>query len=198
MRSGSIVWKQPHDFSAIQHNIYISYANDKLVVVGSRNDGDDSTESRVWYDLHVFNARNGDPVWFKAQKQLTKINGSHGEQDHHPIIVGDRLYVEPAAYKLQTGKPLADWKWSPAHRSGCGTISASASTFFFRQSNPTMFDLKTNKYTRVTSSTRPGCWINMIPAGGLLLIPEASSGCTCNYAIQTSMAFLPIPRSSEQ
>ena len=31
----------------------------------------------------------------------------------------------------------------------------------------------------------------MIPAGGLLLIPEASSGCTCNYSIQTSLAFLP-------
>ena len=29
------------------------------------------------------------------------------------------------------------------------------------------------------------------PAGGLLLVPEASSGCTCNFAIQTSLAFRP-------
>ena len=197
MRSGSIVWKEPHDFSAIQHNIYISYAKGKLVVVGSRNDGNDSKKSRVWYDVHAYNARNGEPVWHQTQKQPTEIGGSHGEQDHHPVIVGDRLYCEPFGYELQTGKRLK-WKWSPRHRRGCGTISASASTFFFRQSNPTMFDLKTNKYSKVTSTTRPGCWINMIPAGGLLLIPEASSGCTCNFAVQTSLAFLPIRQRSEK
>jgi hypothetical protein len=32
----------------------------------------------------------------------------------------------------------------------------------------------------------------MIPAGGLLLVPEASSGCTCDYPLQGSMAFLPV------
>jgi hypothetical protein len=45
--------------------------------------------------------------------------------------------------------------------------------------------------TRLTDVTRPGCWINIIPAGGLVLIPEASSGCTCGFSIQTSMAFIP-------
>ena len=46
---------------------------------------------------------------------------------------------------------------------------------------------------RLTGVTRPGCWINIIPAGGLVLIPEGSSGCTCNFAIQTSLALRPIP-----
>jgi hypothetical protein len=44
---------------------------------------------------------------------------------------------------------------------------------------------------RVTTVTRLGCWINVIPAGGLVLIPEASSGCTCPYALQTTMALAP-------
>jgi len=39
--------------------------------------------------------------------------------------------------------------------------------------------------------SRPGCWINTIPAGGLVLIPESSSGCTCGFALQTSLAFVP-------
>jgi hypothetical protein len=99
---------------------------------------------------------------------------------------------------LHTGDPLADWGWNPKHRRGCGTISASATAFFFRESNPTLFDLTTNTYDKVTTSTRPGCWINMIPAGGLLLIPEASSGCTCDYPIQTSLAFLPRPRKEQK
>jgi hypothetical protein len=54
-----------------------------------------------------------------------------------------------------------------------------------------MFDIESNKLTPVTDVTRPGCWINMIPAAGLLLVPEASSGCQCNFAVQTSLAFRP-------
>ncbi len=38
---------------------------------------------------------------------------------------------------------------------------------------------------------RPGCWINFIPAGGLLLVPEASSGCQCPFAIATTIVFKP-------
>jgi hypothetical protein len=30
----------------------------------------------------------------------------------------------------------------------------------------------------------------MLPVGGLILIPEASSGCTCPYSIQTAMALV--------
>jgi hypothetical protein len=42
---------------------------------------------------------------------------------------------------------------------------------------------------RLNQVTRPGCFINVIPAGGLIMIPEASSGCVCGYPMQTSMAF---------
>jgi outer membrane protein assembly factor BamB len=195
VRDGSTAWSKPHDLSAFQHAIYASYAQGKLAVVGSRNDGTDKEKSRVFFDVHVFDAETGEPVWFTTQHQGTKIDGSHGEQDHHPVIVGDKLYCEPYAYELHTGKPLAEWTWRKEHRRGCGTISASASMLFFRQANPTMFDLETNQYSKVTTVTRPGCWINMIPAGGLLLVPEASSGCTCNFAVQTSMAFLPVESS---
>ena len=65
-----------------------------------------------------------------------------------------------------------------------GVIEASST-------NAAMFDLKSKSHMPVTEVSRPGCWINMIPAGGLLLIPEASSGCTCHYAVQASMAMRP-------
>jgi len=192
MHTGKVLWRIDAEFTAAQHNLYCSYANDKLVVVGSRNSGDDSKTARVLFDVLAFDAKSGKRAWNATQKQSTKIGGSHGGQDLHPIIVGDKLYCEPFAYELQTGKRIAEWGWKLGKRSDCGTISASASAFFFRQSNPTMFDLTTHRRTPVTTSTRPGCWINIIPAGGLLLIPEASSGCTCDYAVQTSLAFLPL------
>ena len=188
---GSVAWSVDLGLEKLQHNIHCAFADGKLIVVGSRNSSQDKKTATVLYDVYVLNAESGDVIWKTTQRQGTKIGGDHGEQDHHPVIVGDTLYCEPFAYKLNDGKPIEDFAWAKKHRRGCGTVSASASTFYFRQSNPTMFDIKSGEYRKVTSSTRPGCWINMIPAGGLLLIPEASSGCTCNYSIQTSLAFLP-------
>jgi hypothetical protein len=98
-----------------------------------------------------------------------------------------------AAPDLHTGAAL-DWKWPFVNRrrSGCGNISASAGTFFFRNETVGLFDLASNQIRKVTTETRPGCWINLIPAGGLLLAPEASSGCTCNFSVQTSLALIPV------
>ncbi len=189
--TGGLEWAITPDLSAIQHNIYLAWAQGKLALVGSRNSGINKKTDTVFFDIHVFDARQGERTWFTTQNQGTPIGGDHGEQDLHPAIVGDNLYCEPFAYELHTGKPLENWGWVKEKRRGCGTISASSGSLFFRQSNPTLFDLTSNRYEKVTACTRPGCWINMIPAGGLLLIPEASSGCTCNYAVQTSLAFLP-------
>ena len=191
--SGSMNWRKPLDMQKVEHNIYLSASQGKVVAVGSRNSGKSRDESEVLYDISVFDADGGRPVWSTTQRQGTKIGGDHGEQDHRPVIVNDRLYCEPFGYQLHTGRPLIDLQWNAKHRRGCGNLAASASTFFFRENVASMFDLRTNTYAQVTQVTRPGCWINILPAGGLLLIPEASSGCTCNFPIQTSLAFLPSP-----
>jgi len=77
---------------------------------------------------------------------------------------------------------------------GCGTISASANNLFYRADNPALCNLYKNATTqRINFVNRPGCWINIIPAGGLVLIPEASSGCTCEFPLQTSIVYLSQP-----
>ena len=193
LQNGKEVWRKSPDFSAVQHIMYLMASGGKVIAVGTKNNGK-GKGARVQYDIAVFDDKTGNEVWKHTQTQPTGIGGSHGEQDHHPVIVGDKLYCEPFGYELHTGKRLTEFGWGQGHRRGCGTIAASAKTFFFRQSTPMMFDLKSNCYDKVTNCTRPGCWINMIPAGGLLLVPEASSGCSCNYAVQTSMAFAPVTK----
>ncbi|MDE0938849.1 MAG: hypothetical protein OSA43_02720, partial [Pirellulales bacterium] len=151
----------------------------------------------VWYDIHAIDAATGSLFWQASQNNKMEADGDHGEQDHHPVIVEDRLYVEPFAYDLNTGKRQYDWGWQRGHRGGCGTIAASNAAFFFRDRYAAMFDLESKQHSQVTQISRPGCWINMLPAGGLLLIPEASSGCTCHFAVQASMAFRPTKRKEE-
>ena len=82
--------------------------------------------------------------------------------------------------------PQKDKEWRKS-------LSASANKLFYRASNLAEFDLESREQRLVSKAARPGCWINMIPAGGLLLVPEGSSGCICSYPVQASMAFGPRP-----
>lgn len=189
LKTGDVVWKNPLDLSVARHHLYACCSEGKLVITGAYN-----LNKRVHVDIWALSAETGKMAWKTTQNNGTPEGGSHGEQDLHPVMVPGKLIAEPFAYDLHTGKPLENWQWNKAHRRGCGTISASASALFFRQNNPVMFDLSSNRYDPITKVSRPGCWINMIPAGGLLLIPEASAGCTCDFPIQTSMGFLALPQ----
>jgi outer membrane protein assembly factor BamB len=188
--TGNEIWRREIDLRSIQHQLFLACADQKIVIVGSRNQTDQAGKESVWFDVHCYNAHDGKLLWNATQDQKRASGGSHGEQDQHPVIVSGLIYVEPYAYNLSDGMRRPGWKLVRGGH-GCGTMSASASACFFRADNPTMCDLATGKLTKVTKVSRPGCWINMIPAGGLLLIPEASSGCVCDFPIQTSMAFAP-------
>ncbi len=189
MKTGRLRWQVECGLREIQHHLYLAFSDGILVAVGTKNKRT-GNQPQVWYDLHGFDASTGKLVWSATQNQGLKSGGSHGEQDHHPAIVGGVVYQEPLAYDLHTGKRRQGWRFARGGH-GCGTVSASASAFFYRAGNPTMCDLATGKKSKVSHVSRPGCWINIIPAGGLVLIPEASSGCTCNFAVQSSMAFAP-------
>jgi hypothetical protein len=190
LSSGEVLWRKPADFREVRHVIFLSYAREMLVVTGSKNAAVDGKE-RVRYDLSGFDAASGRVLWRTTQAPTPDhiLQGPHGEQVQHSAIVGETVYNTGFAIELRTGRPIAGWKWEKSDK--CGTLTTSSLCAFSRYSNPRMFDLATGAATDLTSVTRPGCWVNIIPAGGLVLIPEASSGCTCYYSIQTSIALAP-------
>jgi outer membrane protein assembly factor BamB len=195
LQTGAVKWRVPGErFAMLQHNVFAVFADGLLVVSGSRNSGTHKKADRVIYEIAVFDAASGAQKWSHTQTQPDAIGGDHGEQERHPVIVDGRVYCEPYAYDLTTGA-MAEWKWPwmAKRRRGCGSLSASATCLFFRNEHPALFDLKTQQFRDLTSETRLGCWINLLPVGGMLLAPEASSGCTCPYAIQTSFGLIPAP-----
>ena len=144
------------------------------------------------YDLLAHSAEDGRPLWNNHYIRRDKpAGGDHGEQDQHPVIIAGVIYSRPAAFDLATGEQLEFNLDRAGH--GCGTISGSASYLFGRGANPQAYPLaeKGRKAIGLTTISRPGCWINIIPAGGLLAIPESSSGCSCAFAVQASMGFAP-------
>jgi hypothetical protein len=64
---------------------------------------------------------------------------------------------------------------------------------FYRSAtgNPGLLDVIGADGDRNFQGARPGCFINIIAAGGLVLMPEASSGCGCPYNFQTTIALMP-------
>jgi len=191
LSSGKILWRKPAELQAIQNMIFLSYARERLVITGTKNAPFDKVK-KVRYDLLAFDAVTGKQLWQNTQTPIPDhiLQGPHGEQVQHSAIVGDVIYNTGFACNLNTGEPITGWKWQKSP--SCGTLSTSAKCAFSRFNSARMFDLKTGEYTDLTGVVRPGCWINIIPAGGLILMPEASAGCICGYSIQTSIALTPV------
>lgn len=194
--TGELLWEREVDFSMCNNIVYLAHNDDKLVMAGTR----DLDDKRATYHVRVINAADGSEIW-RVEHPGRAGDLYHGEQVQHPVVMGNILVSEPYLYELATGKPLnvdggeGPWTFTrPGH--SCGTLTAVGQRLFFRANNPTMLDLSDavkgqNRFTRLAPS-RTGCWINVIPALGLVIIPEASAGCVCHYALQTSMAFLPV------
>jgi outer membrane protein assembly factor BamB len=207
LKTGVPAWTKEADLRVIQHVLYASYSSETLLVTGSRYVEVDPAETkgrarpaqlkRIRYDLFAFDARTGSPRWKSTGIPSYDhiLTGDHGEQIQHPAIVGDVVYGSGFGFSLSTGKPHAGWVWEKSAK--CAPLSLSrycAFSRFAKEKLAHLFDLETGKGAPLVLATRPGCWINTIPAGGIILIPEGGSGCTCEYPIQTSLALVPADR----
>ncbi|KKL72779.1 hypothetical protein LCGC14_2081490, partial [marine sediment metagenome] len=86
----------------------------------------------------------------------------------------------------------AQTKWQmsrPGHH--CGNIAAAPNALFFRSGTTAYYDLISDHGTAHFGAQRPGCWINLIPANGLVMMPEASSGCVCPFSVHCTIVFAP-------
>lgn len=176
LASGNVIWEQPFDFSQCQYMTYMVLRGNRLVVLGS-------DKNRIFH-LYAFDSESGEPVW---DDHAVAEKKHHSGQLAHPTIVGTKFYVNKKVYDLASGKVLEtdEFDWH-----GCGVTSSSNHSIFRRYEYHGMQDLHTGERTEFLG-IRTGCWLSMIPSGGLLLAPETSAGCSCSHAIQTSIAYVP-------
>jgi outer membrane protein assembly factor BamB len=192
--SGEVRWKEPVDLTHCgEGTLSVMYSQGAIVIFGVYLDGHLWTEFFAGqFDARrvtVMSAEDGEFLWSKPVGYRVR-----------PLIIGDTLHTEPWAYNLHTGEPVtrtnpitgATERWQFA-RSGhhCGLPVASPNCLFFRSYNLGYYDLNRDDGTMHFAGQRPGCWINFIPAGGLLLMPEASAGCMCPFPNMCSVVFKP-------
>ncbi|WP_182865422.1 outer membrane protein assembly factor BamB family protein [Stieleria mannarensis] len=139
--------------------------------------------------LLVLDAADGTELWSKNANYMNR-----------PAVVGDVIYAEPWAFNLHSGQPKtrqhpltgaeSQWRFSrPGHH--CGVITATPNMMFFRSGFIGYYDLYEDSGTRHFAGQRLGCWVNAIPGNGLVMIPEASAGCVCQFSIASTVVMEP-------
>jgi len=140
--------------------------------------------------LAALSADNGRLLWEKKTVYFRR-----------PVVIGDTIYSLPYAHDLRTGKLVTrtntitgeatPFAWTKAY--GCGGLSASKHTMFFRSGSLAYYDVDDDMGVGNVGGLKPSCWVSQIAAGGLWLAPEGSAGCTCGYPIRSSVALRPDP-----
>jgi len=67
----------------------------------------------------------------------------------------------------------------------------------FRSATLGYIELTTLPETQNCGGVRPGCWIAGTPAGGILMMPDAASWCSCSYLNQGTLALRPVADRTE-
>ena len=96
-----------------------------------------------------------------------------------------------AVFNARTGKPLAGIGMLRGV-GGCAYAVASSHLFLARSHSVCYVDIATRTAYKLYC-IRSGCSNSIIPADGLLNVPDFAWGCTCNFPIQASFAMTHMP-----
>lgn len=149
----------------------------KVLLVGYQKTTAPTTPSEVGGRLAALQSTDGKRLW--------DLNVNLGTR---PLINDSTIYANAGAWDLRTGKRL---KFELKRSYGCGQLSGSCHLLVYRSATLGYYDLTRDYGTENYGGLRPGCWINAIPAGGLVLVPDGSSGCNCSYLNQAWLALQP-------
>ena len=199
-RTGVQLWSNPVDVTDCSEigigggMLTLMYQNDTLILCGANANG------HYWKQfvagefsrrrLVALSAGDGYKLWAKDANYR-----------HRPILVGNKVLAEPWMFDLQTGAqqtrkhPITgeDVPWS-IMRTGhhCGMLTgADSGMIMFRSGFTGFMDLEQDAGVRHFAGHRLGCWVNAVPANGLVMIPEASAGCVCLFSIASTIVLEP-------
>lgn len=192
-KTGKKRWEKVMDFTGCGgDHLGAIYSDGVLITAGCFSNHDTgmfNSGSLKWRRITAIDTKNGNTLWSKPLNYLRR-----------PLVIDGKIVIEPRACDLRTGDivtrkhPITGeevpWEFlRPGHC--CAVSSSSTNSLFYRSYNAAFYDFKRDSGVTYFGAIRPGCWINMIPASGLLLFPEASSGCTCAFPLRCSVALKP-------
>jgi len=186
--SGEKEWERTIDLTGCCGDAMASSYNDGMLLffgnVGCHDAWRYQQDQLKYRRVAALSAQNGEVRWSHPLNYRVR-----------PVIMGNEIIIEPRACDLYTGgikmrsHPITgeevEWEFlRPGHT--CAMTAASASALFYRSGTIAIYDIAGDRGLALFGAIRPGCLINTIPANGVLIYPEASSGCTCSFPIRGS------------
>jgi outer membrane protein assembly factor BamB len=168
--TGKIAWKSDQD--AFGTMLAYSPQHDALLMAYQSTRF--KLPSEVGGRLAVFRGATGERLWDKSAKYVTR-----------PLINDRKIYAQGGSWDLLTGE---DQPFVFERSYGCGQLAGSRHMLLFRSATLGYLDLNRGSRVENFGGIRPGCWINALPVGGLVLIPDATAGCQCSYQNRSWMA----------
>lgn len=170
-RSGEIEWS--HDEDVWGTLLAYSEAEDLLLMAYQ------STRFKLPSEeggkLAVFHGADGYRIWEKSATYKTR-----------PLIRDQSILAEGGSWDLSSGEEST---FNLGRSYGCGQLASSKHLLLFRSATFAYLDSSAaDSKLQNIGGVRPGCWINALPVGGLVLLPDASAGCSCSYQNRSWMA----------
>ncbi|NQT12956.1 MAG: PQQ-binding-like beta-propeller repeat protein [Planctomycetes bacterium] len=182
-RTGSVAWKKTFEYGyramtgrgplAIRpYDDWVAFNREHGLVLSGK-----------LHEIHALSAETGEEMWNST---------SAGMQ---PIILNRDCYINQAGHRFDvtSGKRLST---EPLFRrtGGCNYTVGSRNMLFLRKQSVTYIDLE-KREEHSLRNVRSGCSNSLVTAGGLLNAPCFSTGCVCNYPLQTSFSMYHLPES---
>ncbi|MFC1634268.1 PQQ-binding-like beta-propeller repeat protein [Planctomycetota bacterium] len=177
-KTGEILWEQSDDIygttltASSKHNVLLmsyQYSQRSYQLPSEKGDR-----------LTGFRTTDGKRLWDTKERYISR-----------PIINDSTIYAQPYSFNLRTGIRNTDFQMEGRQPGGCGPMTGSRDLLLYRSGTLGYTDLLSGAATQNYGPVRPGCWINAIVAGGLVLMPDATDRCTCSYLMKTSIALGP-------
>jgi outer membrane protein assembly factor BamB len=173
--SGKVKWKRPGAGRGTV--LALSVKHDVLLVSGQP--AGYGMYSERGSKLIALRASGGEPLY--------EVASGHSAR---PVVNDRTIYAvtgrkQTGTWDLLTGKPRGP---RMVGRGSCGILAGGRHILTFRAGSLGYVDLRSPEESDNYGGARPGCWINAIPAGGLVLMPDYSDNCSCSYQIKTSLA----------
>ncbi len=177
-QTGQLIWETPIDTADGIVVFYLACTNDSVVIASSGTGK---------YHLYRFDSDTGGFLWHAEHSWPADNHGAHMQ---HPVVLMDRVFLEPCGYDLATGRLLTS---SMSPREGCATYCGTNYALVHRGQARcvAMWDFNTGRIT-TWRNLRPSCWLSTIVGEGMVLSPEGGGGCSCGNWLETSMAFSPL------
>jgi outer membrane protein assembly factor BamB len=192
-RTGDKRWEKVHDATGCGGDrMGTAYRDGIVLLFGFFSNHDRAlfnSGTLKWRRVTALSAADGEVLWSKEIGYLRR-----------PVVMEDKLLVEPWMCDMKTGEletrvhPVTGkevvWEFIRGGHS-CGITTASTHCFFLRSYSTAYYDLIEDRGMLGFGGIRGGCWLNIIMANGLVLYPEASSGCRCSFPIRSTVVLAP-------